>query len=301
MNLGRTLALLAQARKNQGELKVDEAVDILGIPKDQLGALVAELVVSGAPPFLPEDLLEVDLDGDWLIFDVHPAIPDRTAFSPTEAAVAIGALRSLRQGSKGALADACDTAEKCILQGQSPDLPARTGTLAWAHDRPVNAEILDAITLAVQDCKVTLLDYYSASQDKRSKREVHPNAVVSHQGRWYLGAFLPNGEHRHFRVDRIASATVTDQTFEPAASQGYRRDVLFDAPMQLVEAVVWVDGPLPTPIWSEPTEHPKEYRLREVTWPVLLRRLMALEGDWEVRGPADFRAMVAEWCSRMLK
>ncbi|MDQ6728865.1 MAG: WYL domain-containing protein, partial [Actinomycetota bacterium] len=59
-------------------------------------------------------------------------------------------------------------------------------------------------------------EYYKENEDEFSTRLVEPYALINGREGWYLGSFDPQRESvRHFRLDRIKSATLTDGTFEP--------------------------------------------------------------------------------------
>ena len=60
------------------------------------------------------------------------------------------------------------------------------------------------------------LDYYKPNEDEFSARVVEPYALVNGREGWYVACFDPDrGDVRHFRLDRIRHAEVTDTTFEP--------------------------------------------------------------------------------------
>jgi proteasome accessory factor C len=59
-------------------------------------------------------------------------------------------------------------------------------------------------------------EYYKENEDEFSTRVVEPYALINGREGWYLASFDPSrGDTRHFRLDRIKSATVTDEPFEP--------------------------------------------------------------------------------------
>jgi predicted DNA-binding transcriptional regulator YafY len=56
---------------------------------------------------------------------------------------------------------------------------------------------------------------YSARDERRSQRVVHPYGLVAHSGRWYVtGADSSSGEVRTFRVDRIEHLRVLPGSFD---------------------------------------------------------------------------------------
>ncbi|HWG25544.1 YafY family protein [Actinospica sp.] len=59
---------------------------------------------------------------------------------------------------------------------------------------------------------------YTARDSRHSERTLHPYGIVSHAGRWYVTGIDPGiGQHRTFRLDRIAQARTLPGTFEPPA------------------------------------------------------------------------------------
>ena len=59
-------------------------------------------------------------------------------------------------------------------------------------------------------------EYYKENEDEFSTRLVEPYALINGREGWYLASYDPTRESvRHFRLDRIKSATVTEETFEP--------------------------------------------------------------------------------------
>jgi proteasome accessory factor C len=59
-------------------------------------------------------------------------------------------------------------------------------------------------------------EYYKENEDEFSTRMVEPYALINGREGWYLASFDPSRDSvRHFRLDRIKSATVSDVEFEP--------------------------------------------------------------------------------------
>jgi proteasome accessory factor C len=58
------------------------------------------------------------------------------------------------------------------------------------------------------------VDYYSSGRDGRSRRVIHPWRVHNTAGQWYVAGWCElAGAERLFRVDRIRTAQVLDETF----------------------------------------------------------------------------------------
>jgi proteasome accessory factor C len=69
---------------------------------------------------------------------------------------------------------------------------------------------------AIMERRLLRLDYYKPNEDEFSARVVEPYALMNGREGWYVACFDPDrGAMRHFRLDRIRHAEVTDATFEP--------------------------------------------------------------------------------------
>jgi len=79
-----------------------------------------------------------------------------------------------------------------------------------------DAEIVATVSRAISRRRLLSFEYYKENEDEFSTRLVEPYALINGREGWYLGSFDPQRESvRHFRLDRIKSATATDETFEP--------------------------------------------------------------------------------------
>ena len=79
-----------------------------------------------------------------------------------------------------------------------------------------DSEVIRAVNDAIEKRRVLELHYYKENEDEFIKREVEPYQLVSGPEGWYLGCYdLGRDDTRHFRLDRMKEARVTDDTFEP--------------------------------------------------------------------------------------
>lgn len=105
-----------------------------------------------------------------------------------------------------------------------------------------DAEIAKHVSRAIVARRLLSFEYYKENEDEFTTRLVEPYALINGRDGWYLAAFDPTREGlRHFRLDRVKSASVTDQPFEP------RPDI---------DAVADVDG------WPRTGELPASRRAR---------------------------------------
>ncbi len=88
--------------------------------------------------------------------------------------------------------------------------------LQVAHGRSDDSDVARRISRAIVEHSLIELDYYKENEDEFSLRRVEPYALVNGREGWYVASFDPDrGEMRHFRLDRVRSARVTGESFEP--------------------------------------------------------------------------------------
>ena len=76
-------------------------------------------------------------------------------------------------------------------------------------------QISEVVSSAIARRRRLSFEYYKENEDEFSTRLVEPYALINGREGWYLASFDPTRDSvRHFRLDRIKSATVTDESFE---------------------------------------------------------------------------------------
>ena len=76
------------------------------------------------------------------------------------------------------------------------------------------AEIINTLSLAIEDCRVTRLTYESQQSAAPSPRDVHPYKLVRYKGSLYLFALAPeHKEVRRYKVDRIEACEMRSTSF----------------------------------------------------------------------------------------
>ncbi len=79
-----------------------------------------------------------------------------------------------------------------------------------------DTEIAAVVSRAISQRQLLSFEYYKENEDEFSLRTVEPYALINGREGWYVASFDPSRENvRHFRLDRIKSATVSDEHFEP--------------------------------------------------------------------------------------
>ena len=208
-----------------GQVRLDDAAQVLGVTPEQLLGDLKVLLMCGLPGGYPDDLIDVDLDAlegpeaDGVIRVTNADYLARPLrLTPTEATAIIVALRALRASATEETREVVDRAlaklEAAAAEGSAvPQIdPGQESEQRLAQAR-LEDDLQDAVTRRRQ----VRLSYYVPSRDEQSERTVDPRGVVTAHGFRYLDAWCHSAEApRLFRLDRIQRAEVLD---EPIATE----------------------------------------------------------------------------------
>ncbi len=79
-----------------------------------------------------------------------------------------------------------------------------------------DSHVAGTVSRAIAGQRLLAIEYYKENEGVFSQRTVEPYALINGREGWYVASFDPEREAvRHFRLDRIKAATVTDERFEP--------------------------------------------------------------------------------------
>jgi proteasome accessory factor BC len=205
-------AVLDQLQISEAELRED--VNVLNVVNFGGGSYViyAEITDDGT----------IDVDPEP--YSDNFARPARLL--PVEAKALIAAIDLIGEHiPEGSLAPA---REKIVAAlGEDPTETGLQIATAGADD----SEIAAVVSQAIARSRITELDYYKPNEDEFTERRVEPYQLVNGREGWYVAAFDPERNAlRHFRLDRVRTARVTDDTFTPrpeidleAAVEGWAR------------------------------------------------------------------------------
>jgi proteasome accessory factor BC len=77
-----------------------------------------------------------------------------------------------------------------------------------------DSQVVRAVNDAIERRRVLELHYYKENEDEFTERRVEPYQLVSGAEGWYLGCYdLAREDTRHFRLDRMREADMTDEEF----------------------------------------------------------------------------------------
>jgi proteasome accessory factor BC len=88
--------------------------------------------------------------------------------------------------------------------------------LQVAHAGGDDSAVARVVSTAIVQRRIIELEYYKENEDQIVQRRVEPYALTNGREGWYVASFDPQrGAMRHYRLDRIKSVDVTEETFEP--------------------------------------------------------------------------------------
>jgi predicted DNA-binding transcriptional regulator YafY len=209
-----TLAsILIDAGRAGRRLDADQLCDALKVSDQELreDISVLNVVNFGAGTYV----LYAEIDEDGTI-EVDPE-PYGDSFArparllPVEAKALVAAIDLIGEHiPEGSLA----SARKKVVGALGED-PVQEG-LQVATPGGDDAEIAAVVSRAISSRQLLSFEYYKENEDEFSTRQVEPYALINGREGWYVASFDPTRDSvRHFRLDRIKSASVTGEVFEP--------------------------------------------------------------------------------------
>ncbi len=220
-----------------------EAASDLGVTEKQLRDDLNQLWMCGLPGYGPGDLIDFEFSGDTIEVTFSAGIDHPLRLTSPEATGVLVALRALVD-VPGMVDPAA--ARSAIAKIESAAGAVNHGAEAASVDEPapVESQAAAAVREAVRGSRALSIEYYSASHDILTSRNVDPIRVVLVAEHSYLEAWCRSAEGvRLFRFDRIVDASVLDEPSEPPgpAVQASPDTSLFDADPSLPSATLLID------------------------------------------------------------
>jgi proteasome accessory factor BC len=168
-----------------------------------------------------------------------------------------------------------------------------------------DSQVAGIVSRAIAGQRLLSIDYFKENEGVFSSRTVEPYALINGQRGWYVATYDPAKEAvRHFRLDRIKVATVTDERFEPRPEVNPAADVdgwprTGEVPASR-RARLWISPERARWAREERTVMEElsdgsvvvELSFAGVAW--LVREVLKEAGDAAVLEPEDARAAVRE-------
>jgi proteasome accessory factor BC len=195
---GTTLSVAHCLRElNMDSEELREDIDVLNVVNFGGGTYVLYAEIVG-------DQIEVDPDTYGDNFD-RPA-----RLLPLEAKALVAAIDLFGDHLPQA---GLATAREKIVEALGHD-PSEEG-LEIAPGRD-DSHVVRTVNEAIHLNHILELHYYKENEDTFDTRRVEPYQLVNGPEGWYLGCYdLGRNDTRHFRLDRMKEAKLTDEVFEP--------------------------------------------------------------------------------------
>ena len=230
--LSRILTMIPYIQEHPG-IRVRELADYLGASPETILADLDAVLLCGVPPYMPNDYIGVVIEGEriHLSFAGHFKRPINLTFEEALSLnLALGRLPLTAEGRKAA-ATLRSKIRRSLPRGvQRRWRAARKQLDAGALRRGVQERVA-TLEKAIEERREAHIEYYTASRDEMTERDVRPYGIIEHNGAWYLVAYcLLRDRELPFRVDRIRRVELLDRTFEPPEDfdlERYRRAQMY--------------------------------------------------------------------------
>ncbi len=280
----RILSIVPWVAERDGPT-VAEITERFGISRSDLVADLDVVFMVGTPPYTPDSLIDVAIEDErvWVNLGDYFRRPMRLVPSEALSLLAAGRASLATPGAddEGPLSRALDKLANSL--GAVDDDDAIGVDLGAAEP-----ETLELVRRGVTEHRRLEIDYYSFGKDEHAVRQVDGYRVSNQDGNWYLLAWchLAQGE-RMFRVDRIRSARLLDDTFEPPADVATAVEFSPgpDAPrvtLRLEPSAAWVVEYFPHEAAERHADGTSEVTLAVTALPWLARLLLRLGPDAEL-------------------
>ena len=245
---------------DRGGATLEEITERFDYPADGLlDDLQRVVFMVGVPPYTPDALIEVEVEGGWVQISFADYFRRPLRLTPPQAVALLAAATGLL-GLTGDSALERGLAKLAGALGVNPAeaLEVRLGA--------ATSEALLALREACRSHRPAAIRYYSYDRDAVTERVIEPHRTFAHEGAWYVRSYCRlSSAERTFRIDRVTAVELLDNSFPP--------------PSGPIAATVW-DPPAGSP-WVELALEPSAqwaldyYPTTGITWdgPICRARL----------------------------
>ncbi|MEX0984216.1 MAG: WYL domain-containing protein [Actinomycetota bacterium] len=297
--LGRILVVVPYLVKHPGTT-LGEAARLFDVPASRLRRDLELVQMAGLPPYLPGDLIDVEIDDDdtvWVRMAEHFGRPLRLTrqealavrLRAAELLATPGVPEVVELASAVAKLDGA-LGESALVSAGGGEAPAR----------------LEAVRAAVEHRARVTIAYVDAAGD-RSDRTVDPEAVFADMGSWYVVVWDTGaGGERLLRVDRILDLRETGENFTARGLRGAGRPLYTPGPrdvsvrLRLSANARWVTEYYATTRSEELGQGAVETTLLTGDLGQIARLLLRLGPDAEALDPPELPDLVRDLASRAL-
>ena len=199
----RLLDLVPYINTHQGISIVDLA-EVFEVSTNQMISDLTTLWMCGLPGYTPLELMDLDFESGYVTISNAPTLARPRSITHEEGVALVLGLDVLRSGIS---TERTDLIEAIVSLSQRiarlVNLP-----LALSASSDISHEIATSIKEAIAHRSGLQISYHSLYKDEISVRVVLPLEMLESQGFLYLQAYCFTAlDFRHFRIDRIQSAT----------------------------------------------------------------------------------------------
>ncbi|WP_105030623.1 helix-turn-helix transcriptional regulator [Arthrobacter ruber] len=190
--------------------EVEETAAKFDISESQLTKDLDLLFVSG-PRHYPDGLMDVNIEDGRIYLTNARDLAEPVKLSMDEACSLIVGLQALRElpGMRNNEAIVSAQTKLTAATGDAARIGTAVATKLTEDDIDPTLEVLQA---ALHSRVRVAVDYFVPTRDEITHRLVEPIRIFLHQDTWYLEAWSVDSDGlRNFRLDRIQTATLTDQ------------------------------------------------------------------------------------------
>ncbi|MHA7286002.1 helix-turn-helix transcriptional regulator [Arthrobacter sp. MDT3-44] len=194
--------------------EVGETARRFDVSETQLTKDLDLLFVSG-PRHYPDGLMDVNIEDGRIYLTNARDLAEPVKLSMDEACSLIVGLQALRElpGMRNNEAIVSAQTKLTAAAGDAARIGSAVATKLTEDDIDPTLEVLQA---ALHSGVRVAVDYFVPTRDEITHRLLEPIRIFLHQDTWYLEAWCMDSDGlRNFRLDRIQSATLTD---EPATA-----------------------------------------------------------------------------------
>ncbi len=322
--LERILLLVPYCVRYPG-VSIKELAERFGAPESEILEDLNLLFVCGLPDYTPADLIEVSIAEDMVFIRMADYFARPLRLTRSEAIplyLKAQALVNLMDGTRGgvkelaSLRSALEKLGKALLpqEGGVAELTKRIRVQLESGE----AQWLSLMRDAVTEHRSVDLEYYTYSRDALTRRRVDPHLVFATLGHWYVSGYCHLAEDRRlFRLDRIKTAELSDETFVPPEDADAELPpplmvvpgtgdvkVRLRAPEAVAQLLVEYGGILPAGLPVTQSKTLKGGR-REIVFttyalPWLEKLLMRFGSTIEIVEPVELRERVQDAAKRIL-
>ncbi|MDQ1444870.1 MAG: proteasome accessory factor [Acidimicrobiaceae bacterium] len=290
----------------RGTASLEEIAERFGV---DVATVEDELLLAaccGLPPYSPDQLIELVVDDDGVTANVPDYFRRPLKLTAADGFAILAAGRALLAvpGSDptGPLATALDKLAGVL--GGPRGVTVELDAPARLHD------LRDAVAASER----VAVEYYSASRDEVTSREIDPLSVFADRGRWYVAAYCHRAQDvLTFRVDRVRSLRRTGETFDAVRVGEARRSGaggglhiaslgpdLQHVTLLLPAEARWVAEAYPTTSVEDLGGGRLRVRLAVTGLPWLERLLLRVGPEVRVEEPAELVAVGRDVARRLL-